>query len=46
MLYYTDEDGNILDEEGGMQALKDLHPEMYNNAMSIAIYNTRVAMGE
>lgn len=46
MLYYTDEDGNILDEEGGMQALKNLHPEMYANAMSIGIHNTRVAMGE
>lgn len=45
-IYYTDEDGNILDEEGGMQALKNLHPEMYANAMSIGIYNTRVAMGE
>jgi len=42
-IYYTDEDGNILDEEGGLQALKDLHPEMYRNALQIAIYNTRKA---
>jgi hypothetical protein len=45
-IYYTDEDGNILDEEGGLQALKDLHPEMYRNALQIAIYNTRKANGE
>jgi hypothetical protein len=44
-IYYTDEDGNILDEEGGLQALKDLHPEMYRNALQIAIYNTRKANG-
>ena len=45
-IYYTDEDGNILDEEGGLQALKNLQPEMYANALSIGIYNTRKAMGE
>jgi hypothetical protein len=44
-IYYTDEDGNILDQEGGLQALKDLHPEMYRNALQIAIYNTRKANG-
>lgn len=44
-IYYTDEDGIILDEEGGLQALKDLHPEMYRNALQIAIYNTRKANG-
>tara|TARA_R110000796_G_scaffold14433_1_gene47087 strand:- start:247 stop:2379 length:2133 start_codon:yes stop_codon:yes gene_type:complete len=45
-IYYTDEDGNILDEEGGLQALKNLQPEMYANALSIGIYNTRKATGE
>jgi len=44
-IYYTDEDGNILDEDGGLQALKDLHPGMYANALSIGIYNTRKANG-
>ena len=44
-IYYTDEDGNILDEEAGMSTLKSLHPEMYNNAMEIAVHNTRKAMG-
>ena len=45
MIYYTDEDGNILNEDGGLQALKDLQPEMYRNALSIGIYNTRKATG-
>jgi hypothetical protein len=45
MIYYTDEDGNILNEDGGLQALKDLQPEMYANALSIGIYNTRKATG-
>ncbi len=44
-IYYTDEDGNILNEDGGLQALKNLHPEMYANALSIGIYNTRKATG-
>jgi len=45
MIYYTDADGNILNEDGGLQALKDLHPDMYANALSIGIYNTRKANG-
>ena len=45
-LYYTDEDGSILDEDGGLQALKNLQPEMYRNALSIGIYNTLNAIKE
>jgi len=44
-IYYTDQDGNILNEDGGLQALKNLQPEMYANALSIGIYNTRKANG-
>ena len=44
-IYYTDEDGNYLNEDGGLQALKNLQPEMYANALSIGIYNTRKANG-
>ena len=45
-IYYTDEDGNILDEDAGLDALKSIAPGMFNNAMEIAIYNTRTAKKE
>ena len=45
-IYYTDEDGNILDEDAGLDALKSIAPGMFNNAMEIAIYNTRSASEE
>ena len=44
-IYYTDADGNYLNEDGGLQALKNLQPEMYANALSIGIYNTRKSNG-
>jgi hypothetical protein len=46
MIYYTDGDGVILDEDAGLQQLKALHPEVYNNVVSIAIANTRKAIRE
>jgi hypothetical protein len=46
MIYYTDGDGVILDEDAGLQQLKALHPEVYNNVVLIAIANTRKAIRE
>ena len=45
MIYYTDGDGLILDEDAGLKQLKALHPEVYNNVVLIAIANTRKANG-
>ena len=40
-LYYTDEDGRILDEDAGLQALKDLSPDLYAHAVYAGSVNLR-----
>ena len=40
-LYYTDEDGKILDENAGLQELKDLSPALYAHAVLAGSMNLR-----
>ena len=40
-LYYTDEDGRILDEDAGLQALKDLSEDLYAHAVLAGSMNLR-----